>query len=146
VNTPSPQGSTGITTNVFPAMTLGCGAVAGNSTSDNIGPQHLINIKRLAYVVRTPQEAFEMPLSYGPAQEAAPAADSGGAVNRAMLVAAVDRYLASRGIGAGARAAEKQPAVARSVVEGIAEQVVRELLSRRGVTRSGPGEKGGNGY
>ena len=34
VNTPAPQGSTGITTNVFPAMTLGCGAVAGNITSE----------------------------------------------------------------------------------------------------------------
>ena len=62
VNTPAPQGSTGITTNVFPSMTLGCGAVAGNITSDNVGPQHLINIKRLAYVVRKPEEAFEMPL------------------------------------------------------------------------------------
>jgi len=61
VNTPSPQGSTGITTNVFPAMTLGCGAVAGNSTSDNIGPLHLINIKRLAYVARKAEEAFENP-------------------------------------------------------------------------------------
>ncbi|MBI3744165.1 MAG: aldehyde dehydrogenase family protein, partial [Chloroflexi bacterium] len=60
VNTPSPQGSTGITTNVFPSMTLGCGAMAGNSTSDNVGPQHLINIKRLAYTVRTPEQAFEM--------------------------------------------------------------------------------------
>src|SRR3954470_16639108 len=62
VNTPAPQGSTGITTNVFPSMTLGCGAVAGNITLDNIGPQHLINIKRLAYVVRKPEEAFDMPL------------------------------------------------------------------------------------
>ena len=61
VNTPAPQGSTGITTNVFPSMTLGCGAVAGNITRDNVGPQHLINIKRLAYVVRKPEEAFEMP-------------------------------------------------------------------------------------
>jgi len=26
--------------------------LAGNSTSDNIGPLHLINVKRLAYVVR----------------------------------------------------------------------------------------------
>ena len=34
-------------------MTLGCGAMAGNITSDNVGPLHLINIKRLAYVVRT---------------------------------------------------------------------------------------------
>ena len=55
VNTPAPQGSTGITTNVFPSMTLGCGAMAGNSTSDNVGPLHLINIKRLAYTVRTPE-------------------------------------------------------------------------------------------
>src|SRR5579871_6896188 len=67
VNTPSPQGSTGITTNVFPSMTLGCGAAAGNSTSDNVGPLHLINIKRLAYVVRKPEEAFEMPLDYNAA-------------------------------------------------------------------------------
>ena len=58
-NTSSPQGSTGITTNVFPAMTLGCGAVAGNITSDNIGPLNLINVKRLAYVARKAEEAFE---------------------------------------------------------------------------------------
>ena len=58
-NTSAPQGSTGITTNVFPAMTLGCGAVAGNSTSDNIGPLHLINVKRLAYMTRKAEEAFE---------------------------------------------------------------------------------------
>lgn len=49
VNSPAPQGSIGETTNLFPAMTLGCGAVGGNITSDNIGPQHLFNTKRLAY-------------------------------------------------------------------------------------------------
>jgi len=59
VNTPTPQGSVGITTGVFPAMTLGCGAMAGNITGDNIGPLHLINIKRLAYVTRKAEEAFE---------------------------------------------------------------------------------------
>ncbi len=53
-NTSTPHGSTGLTTNVFPAMTLGCGAIAGNSTSDNIGPLHLINIKRLAYDRESP--------------------------------------------------------------------------------------------
>ena len=61
VNTPSPQGSVGITTNLLPSMTLGCGAVGGNSTSDNVGPLHLINIKRLAYAVRRPEEAFQIP-------------------------------------------------------------------------------------
>ncbi|MGH9506559.1 MAG: aldehyde dehydrogenase family protein, partial [Terriglobales bacterium] len=49
VNCPAPQGSIGAVTNLFPAMTLGCGAAGGNSTSDNIGPQHLMNIKRVAY-------------------------------------------------------------------------------------------------
>ena len=96
VNTPAPQGSTGITTNIFPSMTLGCGAAAGNGTSDNVGPLHLIDIKRLAYVVREPQEAFEMPLEYAGAPPA-PAA----AVDRPVVAAAVERYLAARGIGTG---------------------------------------------
>ncbi len=96
VNTPSPQGSTGITTNVFPSMTLGCGAAAGNSTSDNVGPQHLINIKRLAYVVRKPEEAFEMPLDINAAPQA-PAPPVPAAIDPQTVVAAVERYLASRG-------------------------------------------------
>jgi acetaldehyde dehydrogenase (acetylating) len=113
VNTPAPQGSTGITTNVFPSMTLGCGAVAGNITSDNIGPLHLINIKRLAYVVRQPQEAFEMPLEYeGGAGDSAGIGHSvaarSDAVDRQTVVAAVERYLAARG-GAAAPAPPPPP-------------------------------------
>jgi acetaldehyde dehydrogenase (acetylating) len=84
VNTPTPQGSTGITTNVFPSMTLGCGAIAGNITSDNVGPQHLYNIKRLAYAVRTPAEAFET--------SAEPAA------TKPHVADIVDRFLARRGL------------------------------------------------
>jgi hypothetical protein len=83
VNTPTPQGSTGITTNVFPSMTLGCGAAAGNITSDNVGPQHLYNIKRLAYAVRTPAEAFETPAAAVPK----------------TATEVVDRFLARRGAG-----------------------------------------------
>jgi acetaldehyde dehydrogenase (acetylating) len=86
VNTPAPQGSTGITTNVFPSMTLGCGAIAGNITSDNIGPLHLINIKRIAYAVRKAEEAFEVP------------AVTSGTVSRGTVIAAVEKYLASRGV------------------------------------------------
>src|SRR6185369_10585505 len=104
VNTPSPQGSTGITTNVFPSMTLGCGAVAGNITSDNVVPQHLFNIKRLAYVVRKPEEAFEMPLDYNAAPTSGTPLEI-GPVDRGAVVAAVERYLASRGIAVAAPAA-----------------------------------------
>ena len=52
VNSPAPQGSIGSSTNLFPAMTLGCGAAGGNITSDNISPLHLINLRRIAYEVR----------------------------------------------------------------------------------------------
>ena len=144
VNTPAPQGSTGITTNVFPSMTLGCGAAAGNITSDNIGPQHLINIKRLAYVVRKPEEAFEMPLDYNAASYAAP--DNAAAalpIDRGTVVAAVERYLASRGASVQGGAAVQggpscscetshaAPVPSRSVAPKVAADVVDRFLARR---------------
>ncbi len=49
VNTPAALGGIGATTDLFPALTLGCGAVGGSSSSNNIGPLDLINIKRIAY-------------------------------------------------------------------------------------------------
>jgi acetaldehyde dehydrogenase (acetylating) len=52
VNTMAAMGATGFTTGLVPAMTLGPGTWAGSSTSDNVGPMHLINIKRLAYEIR----------------------------------------------------------------------------------------------
>ncbi|WP_432408075.1 acetaldehyde dehydrogenase (acetylating) [Wukongibacter sp. M2B1] len=51
VNTPSTQGAIGLSTGLTPALTLGCGAVGGSATSDNVGPEHLINIRRMAYEV-----------------------------------------------------------------------------------------------
>jgi acetaldehyde dehydrogenase (acetylating) len=52
VNSSAVHGSIGYSTNLFPAMTLGCGAPGGNITSDNIGPQHLMNVKRIAWESR----------------------------------------------------------------------------------------------
>jgi len=48
VNTPASLGGVGATTDLMPSFTLGCGAVGHNSTSDNIGPMNLINIRRVA--------------------------------------------------------------------------------------------------
>jgi len=52
VNTTSCLGAVGYTTGLVPAMTLGPGTWAGSSTSDNVGPMHLVNIKRLAGEIR----------------------------------------------------------------------------------------------
>jgi acetaldehyde dehydrogenase (acetylating) len=63
-NTQSSLGATGYTTGLAPSMSLGCGAYAGNITSDNITPLHLINVKRLAYELtpETRAAAFATPL------------------------------------------------------------------------------------
>ena len=42
-------GGIGATTGLFPALTLGCGAVGGSSSSNNISPLDLINIRRVAW-------------------------------------------------------------------------------------------------
>ena len=49
VNTPAALGGIGATTKLFPALTLGCGAVGGSSSSNNIGPMDLVNIRRVAW-------------------------------------------------------------------------------------------------
>ena len=50
-NTPAALGGIGATTKLFPALTLGCGAVGGSSSSNNIGPMDLVNIRRVAWGV-----------------------------------------------------------------------------------------------
>ena len=59
VNTPAALGGIGATTGLFPALTLGCGAVGGSSSSNNIGPMDLINIRRVAWGAgETPKKAI----------------------------------------------------------------------------------------
>lgn len=125
VNTPAPHGSVGLTTNVFPSMTLGCGAAAGNITGDNVGPQHLINIKRLAYAVRQPDEALQIPRQAAPQK-----------IDRTALGAAVERYLAARGIEVEAEPREaphrrETPVTASSAISQVSAEVVDRFLASR---------------
>ncbi len=121
VNTSAPQGSTGITTGIFPAMTLGCGAIAGNSTGDNIGPMHLLHVKRIARYLRSPEQAFISPeakkyfdgIAAGEtAFSAAPA--SGGSTG---VAARVDQYLSNRGLAQTPLAPTTRASSVASVVD-----------------------------
>jgi len=66
INTPSSQGGIGDLYNfaLAPSLTLGCGSWGGNSVSENVGPQHLINIKSVAerrenmLWFRTPEKVY----------------------------------------------------------------------------------------
>ena len=142
VNTPAPQGSTGITTNVLPSMTLGCGAIAGNITSDNVGPMHLINIKRIAYHVRDAESAFESPEARAyfagrPIPGAAPpqplpmSPPSSAGTGRSQISDAVGRYLAQRGLSAGARPAARDAPVTQAAIGSPAASLVDQFLSKR---------------
>src|SRR5262245_2865255 len=109
VNTPAALGAVGYTTNLFPSMTLGCGAAGGNITSDNISPLHLINLKRVAYGVRD--------VAAPPVKTASAAASAGAAGNRATIEQVVDQWLGHR------------PAVSASVSASASAPVAPPLSS-----------------
>ena len=107
VNTPATHGSTGMTTGLDPALTLGCGGYGGNITSDNISPLHLLNVKRLAHEIR-PAPAAPAPedrrLPEPPAAPVAPGLDG------ELLAARVHEFLARRGVAGRAASPAPQPA------------------------------------
>jgi hypothetical protein len=81
VNTQTSMGATGYTTGLAPSMSLGCGAFAGNITSDNITPLHLINVKRVAYVrPRDPAAAAPKPPAPAPSAASPQPASAGAAL------------------------------------------------------------------
>jgi acetaldehyde dehydrogenase (acetylating) len=129
VNTSAVHGSIGYSTNLFPAMTLGCGSPGGNITSDNIGPHHLMNVKRVAWESRA-IEHRTVPADQRLAGSPATASESRP---QAAAVGA--------GIGAAASAEVTIPAQAAGGSampdrETIA-RVVERVLAARGIPRGG---------
>lgn len=114
VNTPTTHGSVGLTTGLDPALTLGCGGHGGNSTSDNISPLHLLNIKRVAYelrpagpsAARTASQQVTMPDHDSSLRPVAP--ERVRTLDAATLSSRIDTFLASRGIGTHTAAAVGQ--------------------------------------
>jgi acetaldehyde dehydrogenase (acetylating) len=82
VNTNSALGAVGYTTGFAPAMTLGPGAWGGSSTSDNITPLHLINLKRLGAEIRR----YEDPLRARAGATTALSRDTGPSAARRSVV------------------------------------------------------------
>ncbi len=144
VNTSAVHGSIGYSTNLFPAMTLGCGAPGGNITSDNIGPQHLMNLKRIAWESR-PVEHSSVPAGQrlagaGGAASAATISPSGpglglgisaGALDRERIAKTVERVLAERGLarGSGAPSGSRAKAsVELPPASGIASEIAGRVF------------------
>lgn len=96
VNAGGSLGGIGATTNITPSLTLGCGAVGGSATSDNVGPDNLFNLRRVAYGVA---ELDDLRRAEGLSAES--------------------------GMGSGALSvtAEAKEAVIRSIVEQVVQQL-----------------------
>ncbi len=168
VNTSAVHGSIGYSTNLFPAMTLGCGALGGNITSDNIGPHHLMNIKRIAWESRpvehrtVPAEmrmvahpGAAAPATAAPAGEVAfeprPARAAAPEVPREVIARIVERVFSERGIPRGSAATtgvqlhpapaaspRPQPVTAGEIMDFVSEADVRSALLRQQKILIGP--------
>ncbi len=111
VNTVAAVGAVGYTTGLAPAMTLGPGTWGGSSTSDNITPLHLVNVKRLAYETR----------SYV-------AVDAPSADRRSQTSPGAAKQLATAGQVAKRSGSDPADEIARAVEAFLAERRVRRKV------------------
>jgi acetaldehyde dehydrogenase (acetylating) len=139
VNSSSVHGSIGYSTNLFPAMTLGCGAPGGNITSDNIGPQHLMNVKRVAWESRG-IEHRTVPAEQRMAGAANPRQPE--AVQSKAAVAAVSASASSAPASSSDAKAQEKPiaetvaAPSRGDLDRAAiARVVEQVMSAQGIAR-----------
>jgi hypothetical protein len=151
VNSSSVHGSIGYSTNLFPAMTLGCGAPGGNVTSDNIGPQHLMNVKRIAWESRGVEHRTvpaDQRLSGAATSSEVVAAQEPKAIAAVAAAAAPSAAAPSAAANAKktpqvAKPEEKKPAlaIAESSASGLdraaVARVVASVLAAQGIARGG---------
>ncbi|MDL2226498.1 acetaldehyde dehydrogenase (acetylating) [Deltaproteobacteria bacterium OttesenSCG-928-M10] len=89
VNSPAALAAIGATTGLTPSLTLGCGAVGHNATSDNVGPLNLIDRRRVAYGLRELEDLRPKNIDGGSASSGS----SPFSVNDAMVDALVQKIV-----------------------------------------------------
>ncbi len=91
INTPTTHGAIGLSTDLAPSMTLGCGSWGGNVTSDNVSPLHLMDIKRVAFETKPVTAATAVPKMTIPA-----APIDKNLPKREQIAAIVDSFLSKK--------------------------------------------------
>jgi acetaldehyde dehydrogenase (acetylating) len=126
VNTPAALGGIGASTDLFPSLTLGCGAVGGGSTSDNVGPMNLINIRRAARGVRE----TSMAPAASPADGKAPETASG-------CIDIEDLIRAARGVREASTAPAASPAGGKAPETASGCIDIEDLIRAPGASSGG---------
>ncbi len=87
INSPTTHGAIGLSTDLPPSMTLGCGSWGGNVTSDNVSPIHLMDIKRVAF------ESKPVAAASRSSQPVSRPGSPGPTMKREQIAAMVDSFL-----------------------------------------------------
>jgi len=141
VNTPGALGGVGVTTRLAPALTLGCGAIGGSATSDNITPLNLINIRRVAYGYRELED-----VRAGAGQNSKPSQAEAGAArqqaentskNTTYVSAGCKPDLSKYGVKQdlsryGVKPKQEVPVTAEAVSQADIEAITKAVIARLG--------------
>ena len=125
INAPASQGAVGYATNLRPSMTLGCGTMGGNITPDNVSVEHLVNVKRVAFLR---SDWYERSPHHGPASGAEATTSMGG------TPAFATGYLTPAGAGAGWRGNQVRAVPGNETNTGVPE---RDNEAQRGQPGTG---------
>ncbi len=126
INSPTTHGAIGLSTDLPPSMTLGCGSWGGNVTSDNISPLHLLDIKRVAFETKPINRMGQNKVADRNVGEREPA----GSPRREEIAALVDAFLGQK--LAEPAAPEPPPVVAAPIT------VVHEITPENAVQKPVP--------
>lgn len=141
VNTPTLFGAMGFTTGFIPSFTLGTGTIGGAISSDNIGPHHLINRKRVGLVQRSWRESGigeDLPAGFRPLAVSAPSSASAVAPPATSATAHLSLPplpAAQAALMAGVAPARTAPtappgAPAPTDIETIVREAIEEVIAR----------------
>lgn len=125
INSPTTHGAIGLSTDLAPSMTLGCGSWGGNVTSDNVSPIHLMDIKRVAFETK-PVNKIAGGVATPPRAAAVQPESTRTTISRDRVAALVDQFLSTKGVK------EERPAVTKAapapIVQGPVESPVRTII------------------
>jgi acetaldehyde dehydrogenase (acetylating) len=146
INSPTTHGAIGLSTDLPPSMTLGCGSWGGNVTSDNVSPIHLMDIKRVAFETKPVNVAKPESRESAAVAVSAPAPSPIGTrptVKREQIAAIVDQFLSKKLAETPTSETEKTPSApepapspAESPVKTIIHEIRPQSLTENGAVRT----------
>jgi hypothetical protein len=137
INSPTTHGAIGLSTDLDPSMTLGCGSWGGNVTSDNVSPIHLMDIKRIAFETKPVNKPAEAKVPQAAdAQAAGTNLPVKPKVNRDQIAAIVDQFLSQKIKAAPANEPGPEQPAEPSPVKTVIHELRPQSLTENGASIS----------